>query len=93
MPPGLYRDSCEDAVVSHQGTGQLLNRVATKSSAHQATVEVQLHGRAVKSSKRTLVVTSLLHKNVKGQIVIQPSHLFTPTQMAVSVGNSEKVTV
>lgn len=51
MPPGLYRDSCEDAPVSHRGTGQLLNRVATKSSAHQATVEVQLHGRAVRVQK------------------------------------------
>lgn len=93
MPPGLYGDSCEGAPVSHRGTGHLLNRVATKSSAHQATVEVQLHGRAVGSSKRTLVVTSLLHKKVKGQIVIQPSHLFTPAQMAVSVGNSQKVTI
>lgn len=43
----FHQDTCKDVVVSHRGTGQLLNRVATKTSAHQATVQEQLHACAV----------------------------------------------
>lgn len=63
-PLGFYQDSCEEPLVSHRGTGKLSNRVVTETSAHLATVEEQLHGCAVKSSKTTLIVTTRQHKNV-----------------------------
>lgn len=73
MPLGFYQDSCEDALVSHRGTGKLFHRVATETSAHLATVEEQLHGRAVPVQKQH---SSLRHLNTnmladaKGDILI-----------------------